>query len=74
MSLGGGFHYAKPYAGGRFSVYSDIGIAAASLRARNLIGETDRIAHIDTDAYKARECAIDSETTRASSFSTYTNR
>jgi len=74
VNLGGGFHHAKPDAGEGFSVYSDIGIAVAGLRARNLIGETDRIAYIDTDAHQGKECAMYFETTLESSFSTYTTR
>ena len=52
VNLGGGFHHAKPDAGEGFSVYSDIGIAVASLRERGLLGETDRIVYIDTDAHQ----------------------
>lgn len=52
VNLGGGFHHAKPDRGEGFSIYSDIGIAVASLRADGLIGEVDRIVYIDTDAHQ----------------------
>ena len=52
VNLSGGYHHAKPNHGEGFSIYSDIGIAVASLRADKLIGDTDRIVYIDTDAHQ----------------------
>ncbi len=52
VNLGGGYHHAKPGRGEGFSIYSDIGIAVASLRAERLIADDSRIAYIDTDAHQ----------------------
>lgn len=52
VNLGGGYHHAKPDRGEGFSIYSDIGISVASLREDGLIGETDRIVYVDTDAHQ----------------------
>lgn len=52
VNLGGGFHHAKPDRGEGFCIYSDIGIAAASLRDSGMIGESDRIVYVDTDAHQ----------------------
>jgi histone deacetylase 11 len=52
VNLSGGYHHAKPDRGEGFSIYSDIGIAVASLRARNLIADNSRIAYIDSDAHQ----------------------
>jgi histone deacetylase 11 len=52
VNLSGGYHHAKPNRGEGFSIYSDIGIAVASLRADGLIAGSDRIAYIDTDAHQ----------------------
>ncbi|GAB5405735.1 MAG: histone deacetylase [Aureliella sp.] len=52
VNLSGGYHHAKPEHGEGFSIYSDIGIAVASLRDQNLIADDSRIAYIDTDAHQ----------------------
>lgn len=52
VNLSGGYHHAKPDQGEGFSIYSDIGIAVASLRAEQHIAEDARIAYIDTDAHQ----------------------
>ncbi len=52
VNLGGGYHHAKPDRGEGFSIYSDIGIAVAALRAEGSIAETDRILYVDTDAHQ----------------------
>ncbi len=52
VNLSGGYHHAKPNHGEGFSIYSDIGIAAAALRSEKLIPDDSRIAYIDTDAHQ----------------------
>jgi histone deacetylase 11 len=52
VNLSGGYHHAKPDRGEGFSIYSDIGIAVASLRADGSIAEGDRIVYVDTDAHQ----------------------
>jgi histone deacetylase 11 len=52
VNLSGGYHHAHPSRGEGFSIYSDIGIAVASLRADRLISTTDRIVYVDTDAHQ----------------------
>ncbi len=52
INLGGGFHHAKPNRGEGFSIYQDIGIAIACLRAEGQIAENDRIVCVDTDAHQ----------------------
>jgi len=52
VNMSGGYHHAKPNRGEGFSIYADAGIAVASLRKDKLIGETDRIICIDTDAHQ----------------------
>ncbi len=52
VNLSGGYHHAKPERGEGFSIYSDIGIAVASLRSEELISENERIVYIDTDAHQ----------------------
>ena len=52
VNLSGGYHHAKPNHGEGFSIYSDIGIAVASLREQQLISDDSRIAYIDTDAHQ----------------------
>lgn len=52
VNLSGGYHHAQPDRGEGFSIYADVGIAVASLRADNLIDDTARIAYIDTDAHQ----------------------
>jgi histone deacetylase 11 len=52
VNLSGGYHHAQPNRGEGFSIYSDIGIAVASLRADERIKNSDRIVYIDTDAHQ----------------------
>lgn len=52
INLGGGFHHAKPTQGEGFCIYSDIGIAVESLRARGLIQEDSRVVYVDIDAHQ----------------------
>ena len=52
VNLSGGYHHAKPDRGEGFSIYSDIGIAVASLRGNQLISDTDRVVYVDTDAHQ----------------------
>lgn len=52
MNLSGGYHHAGPDRGEGFSIYADIGIAARSLRANQLISDTDRVVYVDTDAHQ----------------------
>jgi histone deacetylase 11 len=52
INLGGGFHHARPAGGEGFCIYSDIGIAVASLRADGLLDASSRVAYIDTDAHQ----------------------
>lgn len=52
VNLSGGYHHAKPDRGEGFSIYSDAGIAVASLRKQGLISETARIVYVDTDAHQ----------------------
>lgn len=52
INLSGGYHHASPKRGEGFSIYADVGIATASLRADGLIEEDARVLHIDTDAHQ----------------------
>jgi len=52
VNLSGGYHHAQPNRGEGFSIYCDIGISVASLRAEQLISESDRIVYVDTDAHQ----------------------
>lgn len=52
VNLSGGYHHAKPDQGEGFCIYSDIGIAIASLRADRLIADDAQIVYIDTDAHQ----------------------
>ena len=52
VNLSGGYHHAQPEKGEGFSIYADVGIAIASLRANGLIEESQRIVYIDTDAHQ----------------------
>lgn len=52
VNLSGGYHHAKPDRGEGFSIYADVAIAVASLRATGALGETDRVVYIDTDAHQ----------------------
>lgn len=49
ISLGGGFHHAKPDRGSGFCLYNDVGIAILALRAR---GFTGRVLIIDLDVHQ----------------------
>ena len=52
VNLSGGYHHAKPDRAEGFSIYSDVGIATASLRQSGLISQTDRMVYVDTDAHQ----------------------
>ncbi len=52
VNLSGGYHHAKPSSGEGFCVYSDIGIAVASLRSEGRIKQGSRFVYIDTDAHQ----------------------
>lgn len=52
INLGGGFHHSKPGSGEGFCAYADAAIAIRSLREGNLLAESDRVVHIDTDAHQ----------------------
>jgi histone deacetylase 11 len=52
VNLSGGYHHAKPDRGEGFSIYSDAGIAVASLRKQGMISEMTRIICVDTDAHQ----------------------
>jgi histone deacetylase 11 len=52
VNLSGGYHHAKPNGGEGFCIYADAAIAVAALRQQELISETDRIVHVDTDAHQ----------------------
>ncbi|REJ91650.1 MAG: histone deacetylase [Planctomycetota bacterium] len=52
VNLSGDYHHAKPDRGEGFSIYADAGIAVASLRRDQLIGDSDRIVFVDTDAHQ----------------------
>ena len=52
INLSGGYHHASPGRGEGFSIYSDAGVAVASIRADGLIDEDARVLHIDTDAHQ----------------------
>lgn len=52
INLGGGYHHAKPDGGEGFSIYSDAGLAVASLREQGLIEKDAGIICVDTDAHQ----------------------
>lgn len=52
VNLSGGYHHASPSRGEGFSAYADVGIAVTCLRNEQLIGDSDRIAYVDTDAHQ----------------------
>ncbi|MFO0915597.1 MAG: histone deacetylase [Pirellulales bacterium] len=52
VNLGGGYHHAKPDRGEGFSIYADIAISVASIRADGLIADSDRIVYVDADAHQ----------------------
>ncbi len=52
INLSGGYHHASPGRGEGFSIYADVGVAVASLRASELLSADARIVHIDTDAHQ----------------------
>ena len=49
VNLGGGFHHARPAAGGGFCVYNDVAAALGVLRAEGFGG---RVLIVDTDAHQ----------------------
>jgi histone deacetylase 11 len=52
INLSGGYHHAKPDAGEGFCIYADAALAVDRLRFDNLLGEQDRIVHIDLDVHQ----------------------
>lgn len=52
INLSGGYHHARPDGGEGFSVYADVALAIADLRATGALGENDRVAYIDCDAHQ----------------------
>ncbi|OCQ96616.1 deacylase [Limnothrix sp. PR1529] len=52
INLSGGYHHASEANGEGFCIYSDIGIAIASLRMEGTIQETDKVVIIDLDAHQ----------------------
>jgi histone deacetylase 11 len=52
VNLSGGYHHAKPDRGEGFSIYADVAIAVAMLRREGLLGEEDRVVHVDCDAHQ----------------------
>ena len=52
VNLSGGYHHARPEDGEGFSVYADLALAIADLRASGALGENDRIAYVDCDAHQ----------------------
>jgi histone deacetylase 11 len=75
VNLSGGYHHAKPDRGEGFCIYSDIGIAVASLRTNKLIREEDHILYIDTDAHQGNGvCHTFMSDSRVSIFDIYNSR
>ena len=75
VNLSGGYHHAKPDRGEGFSIYSDIGIAIASLRADQLIDDAARIVYIDTDAHQGNGvCHVFANDSRVFIFDIYNCR
>ena len=52
INLSGGYHHASPGRGEGFSIYSDVGVATACLRANGLLSDDARVIHVDTDAHQ----------------------
>lgn len=57
FNLGGGYHHASADRGEGFCVYSDIGLALWSLRARGGLSGDARIVYIDLDAHQGNGVA-----------------
>jgi len=75
VNLGGGYHHAKPNRGEGFSIYSDIGIAVASLRTNGQLDKDARVAYIDTDAHQGNGvCHTFANDDRVFIFDIYNNR
>lgn len=52
FNLSGGYHHARPDGGEGFSVYADVALAIADLRAAGTLGGDDRVAYVDCDAHQ----------------------
>lgn len=52
VNLSGGYHHARPDGGEGFSVYADVALAVADLRATGALKDDDRIACVDCDAHQ----------------------
>jgi histone deacetylase 11 len=52
VNLGGGFHHASANRGEGFCIYNDIALAIGHLRRNGMLGETDRVVYVDTDAHQ----------------------
>ncbi len=52
INLSGGYHHASPKRGEGFSIYADVGVAVASMRASGLLNKDSRIICVDTDAHQ----------------------
>ena len=50
-NLSGGYHHASRNAAEGFCIYNDVGIAVEELRARGLLGESERFMIVDIDAH-----------------------
>jgi histone deacetylase 11 len=55
INIGGGFHHAKPHAGGGFNVYADIAIAIRALQKEGLIR---RALVVDLDVHQGNGTAV----------------
>ena len=52
VNLSGGYHHAKSDQGEGFCIYADIALAIDSARREELLGDSARVAYIDTDAHQ----------------------
>jgi histone deacetylase 11 len=52
INLSGGYHHARPDGGEGFCIYADAALAIDRLRHDQLLGEHDRIVHIDLDVHQ----------------------
>jgi histone deacetylase 11 len=62
LSLGGGYHHAKPDAGEGFCAFADVACAIAAARAEGGLGNEDVVLHVDLDAHMGNglaHCARD---------------
>jgi histone deacetylase 11 len=50
-NLSGGYHHASRNAAEGFCIYNDVGIAVQDLRARQLLGDDERVLIVDVDAH-----------------------